>query len=87
MHDIVQFSLFMVCIADKVRKSRGLKDLQRLLVKSMLEEYDIVSISDTTMSKWIQQLLFRHLQQLLHYEVCGNLSNMCTSLGALLFLW
>ena len=54
---------------EKAEKDRGLQDLQRKLVKSILEEYDQVSISETPKSKWVQQLLFRHLQRLLQYEV------------------
>ena len=46
------------------------RDSQRLLVQSMLDEYDEVSVDEATQSKWVQQLLFRHLQKLLQHEVC-----------------
>ncbi len=59
----------MIAITFAEKDTQGLQDLLRRLVKSMLDEYDEVSISVTSQSKWVQQLLFRHLQQLLQYEV------------------
>ncbi len=65
-------------LTDKARKDRNLLDLQRQLVKSVLDEYDRVSICEDGESKWVQQLLFRHLQQLLLYEVIWHLPNSKT---------